>query len=345
MAYWEMYSTCLFCNGSLGENTAIERFPVGQRLAFDPAKGRLWVICRRCERWNLSPMEERWEAIEDCERRFRATRLRMSTANIGLTRLPEGLELVRIGAPQRPEFAAWRYGDQFGRRRRRKFIRIGVGTTVVGGLAAGFFSIGAATGGGLWLLARLGESAYERIVHGSPRDVVATVPLESGARIPLRRVDLGKVGFAAEPFEGFRLTVPVASTLATLRGESGFEVFKGEKALRAAGMLLPAMNWAGATKEEVASATTLVDDAASAHGLFDLIARRSPGPALLHKLDTPLRLALEMASHEESERRALEGELVLLEAAWRDAEEIAGIADNLLLPPGIEERVKRDRPT
>ena len=140
-----MYSTCLFCNGSLGANEAIEAFPVGERLAFDAAKGRLWVICRRCERWNLSPLEERWEAIEECERRFRDTRLRMSTENIGLTRLREGLELVRIGAPQRPEFAAWRYGDQFGRRRRRKYIRIGVGTTVVGGLAAGFFSIGAAT--------------------------------------------------------------------------------------------------------------------------------------------------------------------------------------------------------
>ena len=31
-------------------------------------------------------------------------------------------------------------------------------------------------------------------------------------------------------------------------------------------------------------------------------------------------LALEMALHEESERRALEGELAILEAAWRDAE-------------------------
>ena len=151
-----MYSTCLFCNGPLGANTVIEHFPVGERLAFDAAKGRLWVVCRRCERWNLSPLEERWEAIEECERLFRDTRLRMSTENIGLARLSEGLELVRIGAPQRPEFAAWRYGDQFGRRRRRKIIRIGVGTTVVGGLAAGFFTIGAATGGGLWILARLG---------------------------------------------------------------------------------------------------------------------------------------------------------------------------------------------
>jgi hypothetical protein len=41
-------------------------------------------------------------------------------------------------------------------------------------------------------------------------------------------------------------------------------------------------------------------------------------------------LALEMAVHEESERRALEGELALLEAAWREAEEVAQIADREL---------------
>ena len=81
-------------------NEAIEQFPVGRRLAFDAAKGRLWVVCRKCERWNLSPLEERWEAIEECERPFRATRLRVSTDNIGLAQLlPEGLELVRIGDP------------------------------------------------------------------------------------------------------------------------------------------------------------------------------------------------------------------------------------------------------
>jgi len=43
--------------------------------------------------------------------------VRASTDNIGIARHPEGLELVRIGKPLRPEFAAWRYGDQFGRRK------------------------------------------------------------------------------------------------------------------------------------------------------------------------------------------------------------------------------------
>jgi hypothetical protein len=54
-----------------------------------------------------------------------------------------------------------------------------------------------------------------------------------------------------------------------------------------------------------------------------------PSAALL---DVPLvdRLALEMAAHEESERRALEGELGELEEAWREADEIATIADALL---------------
>ena len=82
-----MYSTCLFCHTTLGANEAVEHFPVGRRLAFDAAKGRLWVVCRKCERWNLTPVEERWEAIEECERSFRDTKLRVSTDQIGLSRL------------------------------------------------------------------------------------------------------------------------------------------------------------------------------------------------------------------------------------------------------------------
>ncbi len=114
-----MFSTCMFCNRPLGSNEVVERFPVGRRLAFDAERGRLWVVCRKCERWNLTPLEESWEAVETCERLFRDTRIRVSTDNVGLARHREGLELVRIGKPMRPEFAAWRYGDQFGRRRKR----------------------------------------------------------------------------------------------------------------------------------------------------------------------------------------------------------------------------------
>ena len=39
----------------------------------------------------------------------------------------EGLDLVRIGEPLRPEFAAWRYGDQLGERMRRMIAATAVG--------------------------------------------------------------------------------------------------------------------------------------------------------------------------------------------------------------------------
>jgi hypothetical protein len=119
-----MYSTCIFCGGGLGENESIEHFPVGGRLAFDAEKGRLWAVCPTCGRWNLSPLEERWEAIEECERAFRATSVRTSTENIGLARLRDGTGLVRVGRPLRPEFAAWRYGAQFAGRQARSLLSL-----------------------------------------------------------------------------------------------------------------------------------------------------------------------------------------------------------------------------
>jgi hypothetical protein len=50
-------------------------------------------------------------------------------------------------------------------------------------------------------------------------------------------------------------------------------------------------------------------------------------------------LGVEMAVNEENERRALEGELSLLEAAWKEAEEIASISDRLLFPRDIEDKL------
>ena len=57
-------------------------------------------MCTKCERWNYTPLEERWEAVEDCERLFRDTRIRVSTDDIGLARHPEGLTLVQISDTQ-----------------------------------------------------------------------------------------------------------------------------------------------------------------------------------------------------------------------------------------------------
>ena len=126
-----MVATCLHCSKSLGGNDVLETLPIGRRIAFDAAQGRLWVVCRHCARWNLVPFDTRLETIDAAERLFRDTRTRYSTDNIGLARVPEGLELVRIGAALRPEFAAWRYGDSFGRRRRRAVLGMGAGVAAL----------------------------------------------------------------------------------------------------------------------------------------------------------------------------------------------------------------------
>lgn len=46
---------------------------------------------------------------------------------------------------------------------------------------------------------------------------------------------------------------------------------------------------------------------------------------------------------EQAEREATEGELAMLEAAWQAAEEIAGIADNLLVPQSAEDFIRREK--
>src|SRR5690606_25239676 len=103
----------------LGTNRVLETLPIGRRVAFDSRVGRLWVICRRCGKWNLVPFDTRLESIDTCEQVYRETATRYSTGEIGLARHREGLELIRIGPAMRPEFVAWRYGEQYRRRRRK----------------------------------------------------------------------------------------------------------------------------------------------------------------------------------------------------------------------------------
>jgi hypothetical protein len=353
-----MYSTCLFCKTDLGANEAIEHFPVGRRLAFDASKGRLWVVCRKCERWNLTPVEERWEAIEECERSYRGTKLRVSTDQIGLARLSEGLELVRIGKPLRPEFAAWRYGDQFGRRRRRTIIRM---SAVVAGAAtipflgplvslslsgAGFYSV---------QTVNLSVGLYRQ------RKIVARLPAPDGSLLLVRG---GQVKDATmlpsrgrEPW-GLSILHSKARdrSVPWWRYDRDTETtdIRGVDAILAAAQLLPYVNRQGASDRVVGRAVKLATENTDPMATFEAAARHAANQhswndfgevGKLTQVPAEIRLALEMVSHEDSERRALEGELHILEEAWKQAEEIAGISDDLFLPAEISTRLielKRD---
>jgi hypothetical protein len=334
-----MYSTCIYCKRPLGSNDVLESFPVGRRIAFDPAKGRLWVVCRRCERWNLSPLEERWEAFEACERFFRDTRLRVSTDNIGLAKLKEGLELVRIGVPMRPEFAAWRYGDQFGRRRQRAILWTAAGITAVGAIAAGGIAVG--IGAGL-------APQIPNLILNIP--IRARIRMRDGRVLKFRRPDVQKARLLAEPGD--------PQWILSVKHTKGTETFEGEDARRVAMQLLPAVNYMSGSKQSVQEAVARIESAGNPERYLDRIGREVmrkdpphgygrplfPGkPGLIHKLPTPTRLALEMALHEEQEMRALAGELIDLELAWREAEEIARIADNMFTPAGFDEMLAEGR--
>ena len=359
-----MYATCLFCNNDLGRNQALEHFPVGRRLAYDAAKGRLWVVCRTCERWNLSPLEERWEAIEECERFYAATRLRVSTDNIGLARLREGLELVRIGEPQRPEFAAWRYGDQFGRRRRKHLIYSSLGVAAVVGIVIAGPATGFVAGGswGLWQAANSLHDLYQaRRIRVRLKLPGAEEPAIIRRRhlMDARLVSASDVG-TWQLHVAHERTEPVPFLHGTLRSKTSpsfdgapreLTVLSGDEALRAAGQLFPQLNASGARAPQVQEAVSLIEEVGDPASLFASQAacgqpgprsRRTPARGLLiSELPTHVRLALEMAAHEETERRALEGELTLLEEAWRDAEEIAAIADDMFLPQEAVDRLEK----
>jgi hypothetical protein len=344
-----MYSTCLFCHSDLGQNESIEHFPVGRRLAFDAARGRLWVVCRNCERWNLTPIDARWEAIEECERLFRDTRLRVSTDNIGLARLPEGLELVRIGQPQRPEMAGWRYGDQFGRRRRRYLTYTAGGAALatsiaILGPASGIISIGAMA---LFNLVAMGDANYiRRRVRARLRlpnvETMAELRLEQLRRVSVIGIE-GSWGLQL-PFEAptplqERVERQWLFPIREARAEHS-TTLAGDEAIRVARTILPALNESGARRSEVKGAVQLMDGVQDSRSLFERYAGR-PGETghTLSNLPKDVLLALEMATHEESERRALEGELAILEAAWKEAEEIAAIADDLLVPDDAKRRL------
>jgi hypothetical protein len=343
-----VYSTCLFCNQPLGTNATFASFGVGRRLAFDAAKGRLWVVCRKCERWNLSPLEERWETIEQAEGLYRDTRRRVATAEIGLARLADGTELVRVGAPLRPEFAAWRYGDQFGRRRTRQMLLAGAGLATLGGLVVGGAAIGMSLGGFAWGITQVARTA----IHGGEETIVARVRADDGRVLPVRRRHLAETSLA----HGSDGTLAI-----DLRYKNGQSRFEGPEAMRIASLVVPAVNRFGGSRRTVAAAVDVIEQTGGPERYVEQLARRAHvvtavrerasrrgrrgkvGTTGLYGLTPIDRLGLEMALHEDAERRAMAGELALLESAWRDAEEIAAIADDMFLPAGVRSSLERMR--
>ena len=313
------------------------------------------------------PLDERWEAIEDCERRFRSTKIRFSTDNIGLAYLSEGLALIRIGPALKPEIAAWRYGRLLGRwlpgARRDPFLRVarrwaGRGEAAMDSTFRRMFGVHLGYDLTTWLrvhgqadrilVAARGDNGGLVVIRSArPRSHRADSPRSAGAVAaagdlsqrghhrfgrcwpPCRR----KASRGAEWRGRQRSRGPLRRDQARGRRQSRELLGPGGRHRHA--LLVGQVSRRAPSSEPIEEAPT-----SEAERLALQITKRSfwGRGGIGSEPRTPLprlplvdRLALEMAANEDVERRALEGELSLLESAWKGAEAIAAIADRLFL--------------
>jgi hypothetical protein len=156
----------------------------------------------------------------------------------------------------------------------------------------------------------------------------------------------------------------------------GLDALTGDAARRALGILLTRVNSAGATTGTTQAAAARIAAAGGPEPFLTELARRSQALAgdylerrasfrrdgsradpdfwgieklppvnrgALPFLRLEDRLALEMSVHEDEERRVLEGEIGPLEAAWKEAESIAAIADDLLTSGSTRDFIAKHR--
>jgi len=212
---------------------------------------------------------------------------------------------------------------------------VGLGMVLAGPISGGI-------GSGAYMAWQAGDVAWDEY---RKRRRVASFPTADGRVVGVRAADAARTTLFSIGTDAWGLSIP-------LGGKGDRLVLDGPEARRAAAILLPQITtWGGSRKETTAAAHRIeavgsperfllqIAGAPRSQNLDPRIygwrrAERSQIPTLsAHGYQ--VCLAVEMAVNEENERRALEGELALLEEAWRDAEEVAGIADDLLVPESV----------
>jgi hypothetical protein len=231
-------------------------------------------------------------------------------------------------------------------------LRSGLGLVALGGAVLGGVALLGSVAGAWWYLYQVARD----VTKGNRADVVAILPDERGTSLRVERQALARVRLAWDrDARDWALEVPDV--------QGGALTVRGEAAVRAAALLLPAVNRFGGSNRLARDAVALLEHHEGPEALFRAFASEWDGTAsgyrdlpggriefvpdgprgFLSRLAPARRLALEMAAHEDVERRALDGELEELERAWREAEEIAAIADDLLLPDGVRQFVEKHR--
>ncbi len=322
-----MYRTCAFCNDTFDGDGGPSGLGVGRRLAFDEWRGRLWVICPKCARWNLTPLDDRLERVEALARAAREGTVAAATDQVSLIRWQK-YDLVRVGKPPRIEMATWRYGERLKMRERERAkvvipltlaaVGLGIAANVVAGGSLGIF---------VWNFARLADGAYVGLVGNRKVNLMEPpVCARCGHVMQLR----------ARHVQHARLTGETRGELALLLrcpacGAEG-ALLTGRDAAQALRRGLTYLNARRSGRRRAPDAARVVDEAGGADHLIRNVVRSE---LTLRSLRPERRLALEMAVDEQAEVEELERQ-------WREAEEIAGIADGTLSTnPALEEHLRR----
>ena len=321
-----MYTTCAFCSGGLGGDGGPSGLAVGKRFAFDPWKSRAWVICARCGRWNLTPLDTRLDAIGALERMAGTGRIAATTPQVSLIRAG-ACDVVRVGQPPRIEYATWRYGERLkARERERLKIILPATIVVVGGMVAFNAAVGGAMGGMVGQIPGIVNQIYTGVVGNRKVAIEPPICARCGSVLTLR----------AKHVQHARLTHTSQADLALLlscrRCKSFGAQLEGpdaETALRA-GLTYTNLRKGKKLKKKAEVAATAVERSG---GPEEFIRQTTRLERTVKSLEATESLAIEMAVDEAAEIHELERQ-------WRQAEEIAEIADGLLPDQGVEDRLK-----
>jgi hypothetical protein len=344
------------CERSLGRNSEIRHLTVGRRIAFDTSKGRLWVICTHCDQWNLVPIEERWEAAEECDRTATTAEATASSTKLGIAQTETGLELLRVGGLDHADIANCRYGRRLVQRQRLLFW-----------LAASFVALAIALGAradfetgslDLGVYVGIASLAWLASVWRHPPSLAPTLVRIDGERIWIWPWQVDEIYIESDDQDSPPAVV--------LPGQAARRL-GGLKAARFLGALLPKLNGADCVTASVhAAAKRVAHFEKQEHSHADSIERRgrktrnkkthrervlrpwerlaaSEDRVSLVRITPERRLALEMAVTEEIEQHELTQEAAVVGEDWTEQENIAAIADDLVVPPEVEERLREAR--
>jgi hypothetical protein len=310
-----LLTRCIFCHRPFPANQQLEQMTAGERIAFDPQRGRLWCICRTCQGWTLMPFEQRWEALEELERTARdRARLLLQGENIALYRA-DRLELIRIGRAGLPEESWWRYGDELARRhdRARRIKRRGKIIDALTAMAILGVPIWTNANAEQWLdsarqksMGRLAWTGLERCA--SCHREIRKLPFALRSEVQV----LGGL-------ESVSLRIPCSC-------RNAGTVLSGIAAHHTLRRLLAFHNFGGASQPDIFRAANLVEDSAATGPLDALLDRNRT----IAGLDYVRVLTLEIALNNAIERELLQLEASELEERWREEEAIAAIADGEL---------------